>query len=161
LQQEILFISGGVSAGDADFIPQILKECGVKEIFHKVQIKPGKPLWFGKNEETQTIVFALPGNPVSVQVAFKVFIEPFLRKCLGLAQISSFKLPILTERVKKVKFDEFFLVKLQHQPNLSVMPLQFNGSGDILASALSDGIVWHPAAKDKLLQNDVVDFIAW
>jgi molybdopterin molybdotransferase len=161
LQQEILFISGGVSAGDADFIPQILKECGVREIFHKVQIKPGKPLWFGKNEETQTIVFALPGNPVSVQVAFKVFIEPFLRKCLGLVQISNFKLPILTEKVKKVKFDEFFLAKLQNQPNLSVLPLQFNGSGDMIAPSFSDGIVWHPASKDKLFQNEVVDFIAW
>ena len=79
LNNDIIIITGGVSMGDTDYVPEILESIGVKNLFYKVKMKPGKPIWFGiyKNKIP---IFALPGNPVSVQVAIKVFIEPFFTK---------------------------------------------------------------------------------
>lgn len=67
---------GAVSAGDADHVPGILTELGAKNIFHKVSIKPGKPIWFGKFDGGATI-FALPGNPLSCLVTCRLFIDLF------------------------------------------------------------------------------------
>ncbi len=67
LQSSVLVLSGGVSAGAADLVPQVLADAGVQQIFHKVAIKPGKPIWFGqltRDPDPPTLVFGLPGNPV-------------------------------------------------------------------------------------------------
>jgi molybdopterin molybdotransferase len=74
----ILILTGGVSAGDADYVPEALIQCGFICHFHKIQIKPGKPIWFGTHPNG-CVAFGLPGNPFSVQVGVKVFIEPFIR----------------------------------------------------------------------------------
>ena len=76
LQEDVLVLSGGVSAGVLDLVPQVLQELGVEQIFHKVNLKPGKPLWFGVNADTQTLVFGLPGNPVSSLVCCELFVRP-------------------------------------------------------------------------------------
>ncbi|MDP3980546.1 MAG: molybdopterin molybdotransferase MoeA [Chlamydiota bacterium] len=76
LKYDVLIISGGVSVGDYDLVKKVLIEEGVKEIFWKVAVKPGKPLFFGQYENT--LVFGVPGNPVSSFVIFEVFIRPFL-----------------------------------------------------------------------------------
>ena len=68
-QNNILILSGAVSAGDADFVPEVLVKAGAKMIFHKVAIRPGKPIWFG-NFDNAPVVFALPGNPFSTFVTF-------------------------------------------------------------------------------------------
>ncbi len=81
LKSDVLIISGGVSVGDYDFVKEVLKEEGVKEIFWKVNIKPGKPLFFGKRRGA--LVFGLPGNPVSVYITFQEFVRPVLMKMLG------------------------------------------------------------------------------
>ena len=66
LDHDMLVLSGGVSAGLLDLVPSILAEEGVVEVFHKVKVKPGKPIWFGvlKRDQRTTFVFGLPGNPV-------------------------------------------------------------------------------------------------
>ncbi len=76
LQEDVLVLSGGVSAGVLDLVPQVLQELGVEQVFHKVDLKPGKPLWFGVNADTQTLVFGLPGNPVSSLVCCELFVRP-------------------------------------------------------------------------------------
>lgn len=78
---DILLLSGGVSAGKFDFVPDVLRERGVAAHFHKVRMKPGKPLLFGTRN--QTLVFGLPGNPVSSFVCFELFVRPALRKMAG------------------------------------------------------------------------------
>jgi molybdopterin molybdotransferase len=95
LECDILVLSGGVSAGVLDLVPQILAESGVEQIFHKVSLKPGKPLWFGKRTVggKQTLVFGLPGNPVSSLVCFELFVRPALAKLAGR---SDFALPSRT-----------------------------------------------------------------
>ena len=66
LAHDVLVLSGGVSAGVLDLVPQVLAELGVRQVFHKVNLKPGKPLWFGvhpRSAGVSTLVFGLPGNP--------------------------------------------------------------------------------------------------
>lgn len=78
LQFDILLLSGGVSAGKLDLVPGILTELGVQAHFHKVEMKPGKPVYFGTRGSTP--VFGLPGNPVSSMACFELFVRPAIRR---------------------------------------------------------------------------------
>ena len=77
-------LKGGVSAGKYDLVPSLLTELGCKKIFHKVSLKPGRPLWFGRYGKTA--IFGIPGNPVSVHVCWTLFVEPYIHKFLGRAK---------------------------------------------------------------------------
>jgi molybdopterin molybdotransferase len=81
LAGDVLVVSGGVSVGPHDHVKPAFEDCGVEEVFWRVRIKPGKPMWFGRRGET--LVFGLPGNPLSTIVCFCVFIEPALRRLAG------------------------------------------------------------------------------
>jgi molybdopterin molybdotransferase len=81
LAGDVLVVSGGVSVGPHDHVKTAFASCGVEEVFWRVRIKPGKPLWFGRRGDT--LVFGLPGNPLSTIVCFCVFIEPALRRLAG------------------------------------------------------------------------------
>jgi molybdopterin molybdotransferase len=81
LESDVLVVSGGVSVGPHDHVKPAFESCGVEEVFWRVRIKPGKPLWFGRRGDT--LVFGLPGNPLSTIVCFCVFIEPALRRLAG------------------------------------------------------------------------------
>jgi molybdopterin molybdotransferase len=84
LRSSILVLSGGVSAGKLDLVPGVLQELGVVSHFHKVEMKPGKPVFFGTRADT--LVFGLPGNPVSALVCFELFVRPALRRLRGHAE---------------------------------------------------------------------------
>jgi molybdopterin molybdotransferase len=82
LAADVLLLSGGVSAGDRDLVPDTLMACGVERVFHKVRLKPGKPVWFGRLRRSSgptTLVFGLPGNPASSLVCFDLFVRPTLQ----------------------------------------------------------------------------------
>ena len=81
LQGDVLVVSGGVSVGPHDHVKPAFEDNGVDELFWRVRIKPGKPLWFGRRGGT--LVFGLPGNPLSTIVCFCMFIEPALRRLAG------------------------------------------------------------------------------
>jgi molybdopterin molybdotransferase len=87
LRCDVLLLSGGVSAGLLDLVPSCLAEAGVHEVFHKVRLKPGQPLWFGVREATadsvRCIVFGLPGNPVSSLVCCELFVFAALALMTG------------------------------------------------------------------------------
>jgi molybdopterin molybdotransferase len=78
---DVVIASGGVSVGPHDHVRPAFEAAGVEEVFWRVRIKPGKPLWFGRRGAT--LVFGLPGNPLSTIVGFAVFIEPALRRLQG------------------------------------------------------------------------------
>ncbi len=88
LESDVLVLSGGVSAGKLDLVPGVLQALGVQTRFHKIRMKPGKPLFFGVrprgNGKPDGLVFGLPGNPVSSLVGFELFVRPAIRKMLGL-----------------------------------------------------------------------------
>ena len=81
LKSPMLVLSGGVSAGKLDLVPGVLADLGVTAHFHKVELKPGKPVLFGTRGDT--LVFGLPGNPVSTLVCFELFVRPALSRLLG------------------------------------------------------------------------------
>jgi molybdopterin molybdotransferase len=90
LRHDVLILSGGVSAGKLDLVPKVLEGLGVRPLFHKVAMKPGKPLLFSVLTQDAEggpprLVFGLPGNPVSSYVCFELFVRPALRALMGLA----------------------------------------------------------------------------
>lgn len=159
LDNDIIIISGGVSAGDVDYIPAVLDKLGFNKIIHKVAIRPGKPFLFAKRVNGP-VVFALPGNPVSAQVCYKLFVESYIRSCFGLDNYPIFKLALLHQKIKKVALDEFFPCYLSQTP-FGIKACSFNTSGDITSTLLSDGIAIHPQEKELLNQNEIIDFIPW
>ena len=161
LDTNILVLSGGVSKGDADYVPEVLQALGVQQIFHRIQIKPGAPLWFGTLPNGGA-VFGLPGNPVSVQVACRLFIEPYLRTCFGTRLREPMLLPFLSQKPKKAKFDEYFPCKIVTEGAISgLVPLRNNSSGDIGATLGSDGIALHPHDTEMLIKDTPVQFFFW
>ncbi len=77
----MLVLSGGVSVGDYDLVKDGLEASGVRPVFWKVRIKPGKPVFFGVRG--RQLVFGLPGNPTSSLVTFVLFVRPALDRLLG------------------------------------------------------------------------------
>ncbi len=153
LNSDIIILCGGVSAGDADFVPEILASLGVKKLFHKVKIKPGKPIWCGQLP-TGGMVFALPGNPFSCHVTFKLFVEHYLKTCFGLPEKESLMLLLSAQKPKKTPFDEFFPATVNQQ----LTPVLFNSSGDIKAALAANALAHHPADLPDLKAGDPVTF---
>jgi len=76
LKPDLIVTTGAVSMGTEDYVPAVFTSLGIDKVFHKVAIKPGKPIWFGKKD--QSFVFGLPGNPVSTLLGWLLFIRPLL-----------------------------------------------------------------------------------
>lgn len=148
LNCDLLIMSGGVSAGDADYVPGVLSKLGVTNLFYKVAIKPGKPIWCGQLPN-KGLVFALPGNPFSCLVTFKLFIETYLIACWGTIPKELFKLPINFNRVKRTNFDEFFPVSIIGEKAV-LSEVSINGSGDIRLGSFSNALAIHPAEQMEI-----------
>lgn len=155
MKANLVIINGAVSAGDADHVPAVLQELGVETLFHKVSIRPGKPLLVGKTA-SGTVVFALPGNPLSCLTTFTVFVEHYLSVCNGFASRTFQTIPLLQDRTKKHPLTEFFPVKLNDSGELNL--LGFNGSGDVTACTQASGLGIHPANEPQLRQNQGINY---
>ncbi len=153
LNVDIIILCGGVSAGDADYVPEILENLGVKKLFHKVKIKPGKPIWCGQLP-SGGMVFALPGNPFSCHVTFKLFVEHYLKTCFGLPEEEPSMLLLSAQKPKKTPFDEFFTATVNQQ----LTPVLFNSSGDVKAALTANALAHHPADLPDLQAGDAVAF---
>jgi molybdopterin molybdotransferase len=103
LNIDLLITTGGVSVGKYDFLKEVFKEQGVKEKFWKVNIKPGKPIYFGvyEKDERRILVFGLPGNPVSSLVNFYVFIKPAIEFLFRQNEIKSITAALQNDLKKK------------------------------------------------------------
>lgn len=97
---QVVMSTGAVSMGRHDFVPDALRALGAEIVFHKVAIRPGKPLLFARLPGGQ-LYFGLPGNPVSSAVGMRFFVEPALRAMLGLRQEPPLLLPLVAEARKK------------------------------------------------------------
>lgn len=156
LRSDIVVINGGVSAGEADYVPQLLEALHVQKLFHKVAIRPGKPIWVGAKPDGG-LVFALPGNPFSCLVTFNLFVKLFLNLSQGLEAPQYFKLPFKGTRSKKVNLDEFFPARIDAD-SMTVQPVSINGSGDIRLGLNAEAIALHPLETDVLSSGDLVNF---
>jgi molybdopterin molybdotransferase len=153
LAADVLVLSGGVSAGDFDLVPGILAACGVREVFHKVRLKPGKPVWFGtldRDGASPTLVFGLPGNPASTLVCFDLFVRPAIASLAGWPP-ERWHLPrchaVLAEGCTAARGRPVFLPcrLLKTNDQLTATPLRWTGSSDLRGLAGASGLVAVPA----------------
>ncbi len=151
---DVIIVSGGISVGDYDFTGKALKEIGVEEIFYKVNQKPGKPIFFGKKENT--FVFGLPGNPAAALVCLYQYVIPLLAKMEG--QID-YPFPIIyakSEDEINVKDNRgHFLKAFLKNGKISLLGKQ--GSHMLQTFATSNAIIYLPAGKNEVKKGEMVE----
>jgi molybdopterin molybdotransferase len=145
LRFPVLLLSGGVSAGKLDLVPGVLAELGVEAHFHKVAMKPGKPVFFGTRNGT--VVFGLPGNPVSSLVCFELFVRPALRRLMGQADCEPRTISAaLTENfAHKSDRPTYHPARLEtNDDGCRVQPVPWFGSPDLRAVSQANAFVVFP-----------------
>jgi molybdopterin molybdotransferase len=169
LAADVLLLSGGVSAGDFDLVPGVLAQLGVELVFHKIALRPGKPLWFGvkKSGEHRSLVFGLPGNPVSSFVCFELFGRPTIAALAG----RGFTEPSTITAELSHEYDHgggraaclpARVTASQRsadgaRPAVEIVP--WLGSADLAALARANGLVRLPAEKMRLPPGTPVDVL--
>ncbi|MBI4355124.1 MAG: molybdopterin molybdotransferase MoeA, partial [Candidatus Omnitrophica bacterium] len=156
---DLLLISGGVSVGEHDLVKRVLCEAGLDTIFWRVNMKPGKPLLFGRWRGQA--VFGLPGNPISCVVGFLAFIEPFLWKVMGVASEDRLLQARLTQPLRKQEpKTQWFTARLsEEQGALVVTPTPQQGSGMLTSLAQANAFIVVPEERMRCAAGDVVDVV--
>jgi molybdopterin molybdotransferase len=151
LDGDLVLSSGGVSVGPHDLIRAVATKLGVDEVFWRVAVKPGKPLWFGVRD--RALVLALPGNPVSSLVGFELFVRPALLALQGASDPGpEFAVGVLAQRVKQNRArDEFVRARrLLAAETVELEPLEGQESHMIARAALADSLVHVPRGEGEL-----------
>lgn len=159
---DVLVLSGGVSMGKADYVPQVLAELGVEVVFHKISQRPGKPMWFGVGPQDQ-VVFALPGNPVSALVCSRQYVIPALHHMSG-AEASAPEFAALTSEVTfKPQLTNFLPVRLISNAagQMLAMPVHTNTSGDFTSLSGTDAYVELALEQTEFETGTVVPLHRW
>ncbi|RBL93001.1 molybdopterin molybdotransferase MoeA [Chitinophaga flava] len=144
-ETDVWISSGAVSAGKYDYLPAVLQQLGMQQVFHKVQQRPGKPFLFG-TFKNGPVVFALPGNPVSGFMCFYRYVQPWLKAAMGAKEAA----PVYAVLQEQVTFNpslEYYLpVKLQSLPDgtMGAFPQPYHGSGDLASLLLADAFMTLP-----------------
>lgn len=159
---DIVIISGGVSLGQFDYVPTVLKSLGVKMIFHKVNQRPGRPLWFGCTQDKKP-VFALPGNPVSSLVCTHRYVLPALRKSMGAAPWPHEFVALDQDILVDEHVTHFFPVRLKAHADGSLIAtrIPYFGSCDFVSLGESDGFIELPDEKKSFRAGSTVRFHRW
>ncbi|SDE59981.1 molybdopterin molybdochelatase [Pricia antarctica] len=157
---DVLMLSGGVSKGKFDFIPDALEALGVEKIFHRVSQRPGKPFWFGIQIAHKKVVFSFPGNPVSTFANYHVYFLPWLSKTLGIEMEKQHV--ILDETVQPQSNLTLFLqVRTERRKGKLLAKLvQGNGSGDLVSLAKTDGFICVPAGETEIAKGNAFELIS-
>lgn len=159
LEYDVLMLSGGVSKGKFDFIPDALDTLGVQKIFHRVAQRPGKPFWFGIQEGNHKVVFSFPGNPVSTFANYHVYFLPWFAKSLDI-KIQQ-RTVVLDEAVQPHPTLSLFLQVATnwHDSRLHANLVEGNGSGDLVSLAQADGFVMVPKGNVLLPIGTTLSYI--
>ena len=142
---DVFLLSGGVSRGKKDYLPEVFEMLSIKKLFHKVAQRPGKPFWFGKNEDVT--VFALPGNPVSTYFCFNKYFKSWLYESYKQAEY----IPIV-ELMEDITFqpdlDYFLQVRVEiNDGKIQAFPDKGNGSGDLSNLLNVNGFMHLPSGR--------------
>jgi molybdopterin molybdotransferase len=159
---DVLVLSGGVSMGKADFVPQVLAELGVTVVFHKIRQRPGLPMWFGTGPGGQA-VFALPGNPVSTLVCCRQYVLPALLHASGRGLPRQEWALLLEDVTFTPDLTCFLPVKLATDVDgvLRARPVPTNTSGDFTSLHGTDGYVELERAQSRFPQGSPVPLHRW
>jgi molybdopterin molybdotransferase len=170
LEADLLCLSGGVSAGKLDLVPAALAACGVEQVFHKLAMKPGKPLWFGRlpgeraGDGRARWIFGLPGNPVSSMVCFDLFVRTALRRLQGIEPATPVPIParIGTNLAFKDDRPTWLPVRVEWSPQGPLVhPVGWRGSSDLRATVEAQGTAHFPAGEREYRVGDAIQFYAW
>jgi molybdopterin molybdotransferase len=166
LRSDVLILSGGVSAGVLDLVPVVFQKAGIQQVFHKVHLKPGKPMWFGivEADRRRTLVFGLPGNPVGSLVCFELFVRAAVRKMQG---IEPPKVPLgnaeLAVEHRQLGDRPTFFPAVAESPLEGpppVTPVAWQGSADQTAVAAANCLAFFPPG-DRTYQAGERLLIHW
>src|SRR5579864_4171147 len=159
---DVLVLSGGVSMGRFDLVPQVLGELGVRAIFHKVAQRPGKPLWFGM-APGGAAVFGLPGNPLSTLVCFTRYVLPALRSALGETCVPVRRMALAAPLTVTPPLTHFIPVRLEQDDwgRDWAVPAPTNGSGDFTSLTGTDGFVELPPGPNTYAKGFVTRLYRW
>lgn len=142
-EPDFLVTTGGASVGDHDIVQEILLELGVELDFWRINMRPGKPLMFGARGKT--LIFGLPGNPVSAMVTALVFIRPALRRWLGYGEPPSWRLPLAAPTPPNSARRHFMRAQLVHTENgPAILPIAQTDSGHTSSMAQADMLIIQP-----------------
>lgn len=137
---DVVVTTGGVSMGERDLVPKTLEELGYETVFHKVQVQPGKPVLVARRGDGALFV-GLPGNPVSVLATAHLFLFPALGHFLGGWSPASIEVPMADAYEHRGRRHLFLPASLERG---GLVPVRWNGSGDLIAAAAADGLVELP-----------------
>jgi molybdopterin molybdotransferase len=138
-ENDIVLLTGGVSMGDFDFVPSVFVKAGVKILFDKVNVQPGKPTTFGVHPKA--LVFGLPGNPVSSFIQFETLVRPLINRMMGYVWKPVELLLPMAIRYERRSEGRMGWIPVFITENNEVMPVDFHGSAHISALPVSDGII--------------------
>ncbi|HAH07947.1 MAG TPA: molybdopterin molybdenumtransferase MoeA [Elusimicrobia bacterium] len=158
LRGDVLLVNGGVSAGKFDLVPSTLAAAGVRKVFHKVRVKPGKPLFFGMRGKT--LVFGMPGNPVSTFTSFTLFVMPALRGLSGLPSgLKTLQAPLAGAIRHETGRLDFVPARMEGE---GVRPVQgYRGSADIASLSKADRFVMASGERASFGRGTLVDVLPW
>lgn len=158
---DAILLSGGVSRGRYDHIPEVLDALGVTKLFHRVAQRPGKPFWFGIDANAQCLVFSFPGNPVSTFLNYHLYFRDWLFRGWGLnpPRIDA----LLAEPLSNPSQLTFFsLVQLKEKDGfIQAIPVSINSSGDFLSLSRADGFTSVPPASTDLKAGALISVIPY
>jgi molybdopterin molybdotransferase len=160
LEADLVVTSGGVSVGPHDLVRRVEADLGVEEVFWRVAVKPGKPIAFGVR--AGTLVFGLPGNPVSALVGFELFVAPAVRALQGVADpLPSFERGRLAgARRRNAERDELARARLRPSEDGAVLePLSGQESHMIARAADADALVLVPRGVGELADGASVEYL--
>jgi molybdopterin molybdotransferase len=160
LSADVLVVSGGVSAGDYDLVEPALLELGATFLFTKVAIKPGAPLVFGRLG--RTLVFGLPGNPVSAQVTFDLFVRPALLKMQGARVLSRprVRVELLAGVTNRSGRKNHLPVRVRFEGGrLAARPVRSTGSSDLAAHARANALAVVDADRTAVEAGETVEAV--
>ena len=154
-ENDIVLLTGGVSMGDFDFVPEIMTKSGVDIKFRSLAVKPGKPTIFGTFGENK-FIFGLPGNPVSSYTQFELLVKPLMLKLMGINELpEALRLPMGSEYSRRKSARKSFIpVNIS---NGKVYPVEYHGSAHIHSYVFADGITSIEIGKEKLEIGELVD----
>ena len=175
LQCDMLILSGGVSAGKLDLVPSQLEEVDVQQIFHKVHVKPGKPIWFGVRSTEDSAgsqatasqpvwVFGLPGNPVSSMVCFELFVRTAIRRLMGIApaEPQMHKSTLKQGHIARGDRPTYHLSRMDiTESGFETTPVPWQGSADLRATVNANSLTLFPPGERQWKPGDIVDVLDW
>nr|HPI45004.1 molybdopterin molybdotransferase MoeA [Tenuifilaceae bacterium] len=155
-KSDVVILTGGVSMGDFDFVPEIMEQLGIQIHFDSVAVQPGKPTTFGT--KGNKLIFGLPGNPVSSFIQFELLVKPALQKMMGISNLNphQIKAPMGVEYRRK-RAERLALVPVFISEQNEVFPVEFHGSAHIFALAKANGIIAVPIGVERIDKGDLVD----